>query len=53
MIEADISKAMRWFNDTLRWTEPDSIMNPTPEQLEEFLAQPAPFWVYDVETDGI
>ena len=53
VIEADISKAMRWFNDTLRWTEPDSLMNPTPEQLEEFLAQPAPFWVYDVETDGI
>ena len=53
VIEADISKAMRWFNDTLRWTEPDSLMNPTPEQLREFLAQPAPFWVYDVETDGI
>ena len=53
VIESDISKAMRWFNNTLRWTEPDSIMNPTPEELETFLAQPAPFWVYDVETDGI
>lgn len=53
VIEADISKATRWFNDTLRWLEPDSLLNPTPEQLEEFLAQPAPFWVYDVETDGI
>ena len=53
VIEADISKAMRWFNDNLRWTEPDSLMNPSPEVLEEFLAQPAPFWVYDVETDGI
>ena len=53
VIEADISKAMRWFNNTLRWTEPESIMNPTPEELEAFLAQPAPFWVYDVETDGI
>mgnify|MGYP003132128529 FL=1 len=53
VIESDVSKAMRWFNDTLRWTEPDSIMNPTPEELEAFLAQPAPFWVYDVETDGI
>mgnify|MGYP003639992199 FL=1 len=53
VIESDISKAMRWFNNTLRWTEPDSIMNPTPEELEAFLAQPAPFWVYDVETDGI
>jgi uracil-DNA glycosylase len=53
VIEADISKAMRWFNDTLRWTKPDSTLNPTPEELEAFLAQPAPFWVYDVETDGI
>jgi DNA polymerase I-like protein with 3'-5' exonuclease and polymerase domains len=53
VIEADISKATRWFNGTLRWVEPESSMNPTPEQLEEFLAQPAPFWVYDVETDGI
>ena len=53
VIEADISKAMRWFNNTLRWTEPESIMNPAPEELEAFLAQPAPFWVYDVETDGI
>ena len=53
VIEADISKAMRWFNGTLRWTKPDSTLNPTPEELEAFLAQPAPFWVYDVETDGI
>ena len=53
VIESDISKATRWFNDTLRWIEPESMMNPTPEELEEFLAQPAPFWAYDVETDGI
>jgi len=53
VLHADIAKALRWFNDELRWTAPDSILNPTPEELEEWLKQPAPFWAYDVETDGI
>jgi len=53
VLHSDISKAFRWFDDTLRWTQPDSLINPTPEQLEEWLAQQAPFWAYDVETDGI
>ena len=53
VLHSDIAKAFRWFNGCLRWTEPDSVINPTPEELEEWLAQPAPFWTYDVETDGI
>jgi DNA polymerase I-like protein with 3'-5' exonuclease and polymerase domains/uracil-DNA glycosylase len=53
VLQSDVAKAFRWFNGCLRWTEPDSVINPTPEELEEWLAQPAPFWTYDVETDGI
>ena len=53
VLHADIGKAFRWFNDTLEWTQPDSLWRPTPDQLEEWLKQPAPFWAYDVETDGI
>ena len=53
VLQSDIAKAFRWFNSCLRWTKPDSVFNPTPEELEEWLSQPAPFWTYDVETDGI
>lgn len=50
---ADLGKAFRWFNGQLRWTEPTRSFNPTPEELEAFLAQSSPFWAYDLETDGI
>ena len=50
---SDISKALRWFNGALRWTEPVREFNPTPDELERFLSQDAPFWAYDLETDGI
>ena len=53
VLHSDLAKAFRWFNGALKWTEPDSLLNPTPEQLREWLSQPAPFWTYDVETDGI
>ena len=53
VLQSDLAKAFRWFNGTLRWTKPDSLINPTPEELDEWLSQPAPFWAYDVETDGI
>ena len=53
VLHADLAKAFRWFNNTLRWTAPDQVLNPTPRELAEWLAQPAPFWTYDVETDGI
>lgn len=50
---ADLSKALRWFTGQLRWTEPERVFNPTPDELEAFLAQDMPFWAYDLETDGI
>ena len=53
VLHSDIGKAFRWFGGALRWTEPDILWRPSPEELEEWLSQPAPFWAYDVETDGI
>ena len=53
VLHADMGKAFRWFSDTLDWTQPDSLWRPSPQELEEWLKQPSPFWVYDVETDGI
>lgn len=50
---SDISKALRWFNGALRWTNPVREFNPTPDELEAFLAKDAPFYAYDLETDGI
>lgn len=50
---SDIAKAFRFFENRLNWEEPQTLWRPTPEQLERWLAQPAPFWAYDVETDGI
>ena len=53
VLHADLGKAFRWFNDTLQWTAPDTLWRPTPDELEKWLQQDAPFWAYDVETDGI
>lgn len=53
VFHSDVAKAFRWFNDMLRWTEPDMLWRPDPCELQQWLAQPAPFWAYDVETDGI
>lgn len=53
VFHSDVAKAFRWFNDNLIWSEPDTLWRPVPHELEEWLAQPAPFWAYDVETDGI
>ena len=50
---SDLAKAFRFFEDRLNWEEPEILWRPTPEQLEAWLSQPAPFWAYDVETDGI
>ena len=50
---ASLGKGLRFFNDMLNWREPELLTQPTPEELEEWLAVPSPFWVYDVETDGI
>tara|TARA_R110002020_G_scaffold6022_1_gene25246 strand:+ start:9753 stop:11870 length:2118 start_codon:yes stop_codon:yes gene_type:complete len=48
-----MSKAFRWFDDNLQWEEPDILWRPTPAELKEWLAESAPFFAYDVETDGI
>ncbi len=51
---ADLGKAFRWFTGKLRWTEPVRYFNPTPDELRRFLSNiDAPFWAYDLETDGI
>mgnify|MGYP001167723183 FL=1 len=50
---ATLGKAFRWFNNALNWLEPETQEQPTPDELREWLAVPAPFWVYDYETDGI
>lgn len=53
VLHRDLGKAFRWFEGRLRWQVPDILWRPTPDQLREWLSQPAPFWAYDVETDGI
>ena len=55
----DLAKAFRWFSDSLHWVEPELLWRPDAEGLQQWLLQqrnntpPAPFYVYDVETDGI
>ena len=53
VLHSDIGKAFRWFEDRLRWTNPEVLWRPTPDELADWLSQQAPFWAYDVETDGI
>jgi len=53
VLHADLGKALRWFSGRLRWTDPVRTFNPSPDELEAFLARSAPFWAYDLETDGI
>ena len=49
----DLGKGLRFFADALQWRDADSVWRPDPAELRQWLAQPAPFWAYDVETDGI
>jgi len=53
VFQSDLGKAFRWFTDTLRWIEPTVLWRPDAEALRDWLSQAAPFYVYDVETDGI
>ena len=50
---ATMAKGLRWFNDMTNWADPELLTQPTPDELREWLRVAAPFWVYDVETDGI
>ncbi len=52
-LHAAVSKGLRWFNDALHWREPETQEFPTAVELREWLDHPAPFWVFDYETDGI
>lgn len=63
-LHSDLGKALRWFRDALRWSEPQVFHQPSPDQLRAFLSESIlpdadspvakpPFWVYDLETDGI
>lgn len=52
----DIAKAFRYFEDKLNWVSPRTFMEPTPEQLLDFLEKCRKDRVpvaYDVETDSI
>jgi len=51
---SDLSRAARWFmRGRLDWVDPQITLFPSVAQVEAFLATPAPFWSYDVETDSI
>lgn len=55
VMRADVARAARWFQGRLAWKEPESIIFPTPAQLEEFLLGPitpgVSFWrSCDIET---
>ena len=52
-LQSDLGKSIRWFNNALRWAKPDVTYQPSPMALRDWLKQAAPFWVYDLETDGI
>lgn len=49
----DLGKATRWFENRLNWIEPKLTLYPSPERLREWFKVKSPFWVVDVETDGI
>jgi len=53
VLHLDLGKAFRWFNNRLRWTDPEILWRPDAATLQQWLLQPAPFHAYDVETDGI
>ena len=52
VFQADIGRAVRWFQGNLQWEPYYELIKPTLAELEEFLALPASYWTYDVETDS-
>jgi len=54
VLRADLGRAARWFfKGGLNWADPVITLFPSVVQVRAFLAKPASFWSYDVETDGI
>lgn len=47
---ADLSRAFRWFSGHLGWQDPQIVLNPSPEQLEQFLSRTDRVYVVDTET---
>jgi uracil-DNA glycosylase family 4 len=47
---SDLSRAFRWFTVGLGWKEPTIILQPTPDQLEDFLRRTDIDYTIDVET---
>ncbi len=52
---SDIKKAVRMARGQLKWTTPEMLFFPTPDELEHFLdtLPPDELVAYDVETDGL
>ena len=49
----DITRALRWFQGTLQWRDPQIVYQPTPAQLEDFFFHRGLKMLnYDVETDA-
>jgi uracil-DNA glycosylase family 4 len=53
VFRADLGRATRWFNNTMKWAgyAPENY-HPTPAELRAFLNAGADFYSYDVETDA-
>ena len=50
----DWGRAVRYFHDGLRWTDPDMTgLFPSVTQVKRYLSQEKRLWLYDVETDGL
>lgn len=49
---ADLRRAVRFFKGDLRWKDTLITLQPTPAQLESFLALGSKFWTYDTETNA-
>jgi hypothetical protein len=53
VMERDVARAARWFQDRLSWKEPLRIEQPTPAQLRAWLWTPREFTTWDIETRAV
>lgn len=53
VFRSDIGRAARWWAGALGWKAPRITYHPDAGTLQRFLSQDAPFFAYDLETDGI
>jgi DNA polymerase I-like protein with 3'-5' exonuclease and polymerase domains/uracil-DNA glycosylase len=52
VFQADLRRALRYFDGNLQWSDPVIYYEPSPDLLRWFLSQSSPYWSYDVETDA-